>query len=89
MAAPSAEIGLFLDGLRCGGCVRRVEQALSALPGVGEASVQLTTQRALVRFDPRRIEPERLVAEVEELRRSAARAKHWCDCSWRPSSPPT
>jgi len=67
MAAPSAEIGLFLDGLRCGGCVRRVEQALSALPGVGEASVQLTTQRALVRFDPRRIEPERLVAEIEEL----------------------
>ena len=63
MAAPSAELGLFLEGLRCGGCVRRVEQALGALPGVAEASVQLTTQRALVRFDPSRTDAGRLVAE--------------------------
>jgi heavy metal translocating P-type ATPase len=67
MAAPSAEIGLFLDGLRCGGCVRRVEQALAALPGVDSASVQLTTQRALVRFDPLRVDAQRLAAEVAEL----------------------
>jgi heavy metal translocating P-type ATPase len=67
MAAPSAELGLFLEGLRCGGCVRRVEQALGALPGVAEASVQLTTQRALVRFDPSRTDAGRLVAEVTAL----------------------
>lgn len=68
MSAPSlAETGLFLDGLRCSGCVARVERSLRALPGVGEASVNHTTHRALVRFDPASLDVQRLVAEVRTL----------------------
>ena len=67
MAARSAEIGLFLEGLRCAGCVRRVEQALAASAGVREARVNFTTQRALVEYDPARTDPERLAAAVAAL----------------------
>ena len=74
-AAPAApaegptatEVGLFLSGLRCAGCVHRVEQALEAAPGVETARINYTTQRALVRFDAEITRPEALAAEVEAL----------------------
>jgi P-type Cu2+ transporter len=66
MATP-AEIGLFLEGLRCAGCVRRVEQTLETADGVNEARVNFTTQRALVRYDSDVTDPERLVAAVAAL----------------------
>jgi len=67
MAAPGAEVGLFLEGLRCAGCVRRVEQTLAAAAGVREASVNFASQRALVRHDPEATDPGRLAAQVAEL----------------------
>lgn len=42
---------LPIAGMTCASCVRRVERALSAVPGVAEATVNLVTQRASVRFD--------------------------------------
>ena len=65
--SPPAEIGLFLDGLRCGGCVNRVERALAAAPGVTAASVSYTSHRALVLFDPARTSVDALVRTVGEL----------------------
>jgi Cu2+-exporting ATPase len=62
-----AETGLFLDGLRCAGCVHRVEQALRSAPGVLEAAVNYTTARALVRFDAERTDARRLVVAVQGL----------------------
>jgi len=67
----AAETGLFLDGLRCGGCVNRVERALVAAPGVTAASVSYTSHRALVRFDPARTSVEALVRTVTQLGYSA------------------
>jgi len=64
---PLHETGLFLDGLRCAGCVNRVERALAHLPGVAEASLSFATHRARVRFDPARTDADALVAAVEEL----------------------
>ncbi|MCW5634439.1 MAG: copper-translocating P-type ATPase [Rubrivivax sp.] len=37
---------LPVDGMTCASCVGRVEKALKALPGVGEASVNLATESA-------------------------------------------
>ena len=65
--SPPAEIGLFLEGLRCGGCVNRVERALAAAPGVTAASVSYTSHRALVLFDPARTSVDALVRTVGEL----------------------
>jgi Cu2+-exporting ATPase len=65
--APGLETGLFLDGLRCAGCVNRVERSLEAAPGVLAVSVSFATHRALVRFDPARTDAVALVAAVEAL----------------------
>ena len=62
-----AETGLFLEGLRCAGCVNRVERALRESPGVREASVNYTSHRAWLVYDPEHTDPETLVACVESL----------------------
>ncbi|MDH5307064.1 MAG: cation-translocating P-type ATPase [Myxococcales bacterium] len=66
-----AETGLFLEGLRCTGCVNRVERALREAPGVEEASVNYTSHRAHVRYDPAHTGGDALVACVEALGYSA------------------
>jgi heavy metal translocating P-type ATPase len=66
-AAGAVETGLFLDGLRCAGCVARVERALRGIAGVESANVNHTTHRALVRYDPGRVGVDLLVARVREL----------------------
>ena len=43
---------LPVEGMTCASCVRRVEKALSSLPGVRETSVNLATEVATVRADP-------------------------------------
>jgi Cu+-exporting ATPase len=42
---------LDIRGMTCASCVRRVERALTGIPGVAEAGVNLVTERATVRFD--------------------------------------
>jgi heavy metal translocating P-type ATPase len=68
-AAPRAatETGLLLDGLRCAGCVNRVERALRALPGVHSAVINFATHRALVGHDPACTDASALVACVKGL----------------------
>ena len=39
-----------IEGMTCASCVRRVEKAISAVPGVESASVNLATERADVRL---------------------------------------
>jgi len=43
---------LLVGGMTCAACVRRVEQALTAVPGVGSAAVNLASARATVQYDP-------------------------------------
>lgn len=46
-----AEFGI--DGMTCASCVRRVEKAIAAVPGVQAANVNLATERATVSYsDP-------------------------------------
>ncbi len=40
-----------VEGMHCAACVGKVEQALKAVPGVREATVNLATERATVVFD--------------------------------------
>ncbi len=47
-AASSLQIGI--RGMTCASCVRRVEKAIAAVPGVARASVNLATERAEVTF---------------------------------------
>ena len=50
---------LLIEGMTCASCVNRVEKALKAVPGVLDASVNLATEKATVRYaggDPAALE---------------------------------
>ena len=51
-------------GMHCAACVGRVERALTGLPGVERATVNLATEQATVSFDPERTSFDALQAAV-------------------------
>jgi P-type Cu+ transporter len=57
---------LTVTGMTCAACVRRVEKAVRAVPGVEEASVNLVTHRTSIRFDPSATQESALVAAIEK-----------------------
>jgi Cu+-exporting ATPase len=52
--------------MTCASCVARVERSLKKLPGIEAASVNLATERALVRYDPSQVGASEMVAAVEK-----------------------
>ncbi len=67
-----AKVRLRLSGMSCAACVRSIEGALTSLPGVLAASVDLILERAEVQFDPRVTHPSQLIDAVTALGYSAA-----------------
>ncbi|KAB2956515.1 MAG: copper-translocating P-type ATPase [Rhizobiaceae bacterium] len=45
---PGETLDIGVEGMTCASCVRRVEKAIAAVPGVAEVSVNLATERAHV-----------------------------------------
>ena len=58
---------LNIGGMTCAACVYHVERALTGVPGVTKASVNLGVERAAVEFSP-------VVASLEDLRRAVEEA---------------
>ncbi len=52
--------------MTCASCVRRVEKALTKVPGVESANVNLATETAHVSFDPTTVSMEQLTSAVEK-----------------------
>ena len=67
--AKANTIELAIDGMTCASCVRRVEQALLAVPGVIQADVNLATQKATVKAA--KVANEALIAAVKKTGYSA------------------
>jgi heavy metal translocating P-type ATPase len=63
---PAVTEALTLDivGMHCASCTGRVEQALSSLPGVLRAEVNLASEQARVEFVDGMVEPSALAAAV-------------------------
>src|SRR3974390_1824471 len=59
-ASPSRTVTLAVENMVCGGCMRKVEQALLGVPGVASARANLSARRASVVFD----EPQQSVAQL-------------------------
>jgi Cu+-exporting ATPase len=57
---------LNISGMHCAGCVRTIERALLAQPGVREARVNLATNQADVEHDPELSQPDALVAAIKD-----------------------
>ena len=61
--ADDTTVNLRISGMSCASCAARVEKALSAVPGVTEATVNLTTETAQVSGD---VNTDTLVRAVED-----------------------
>ena len=61
-ASDAPGVTLAIQGMHCASCVTTIEKALSAVPGVEEASVNLGTARAQIRG--RGLDPPLLVEAV-------------------------
>jgi len=59
-------LDIGIRGMTCANCSARVERALRKLPGVAEATVNLATERAQLRFDPTAVGPEELARAVTD-----------------------
>jgi P-type Cu+ transporter len=57
-------ISFPVSGMTCAACQARVQRALAAEPGVIDASVNLVTRSAAVRYDPAAVRPLRLIEAV-------------------------
>jgi Cu+-exporting ATPase len=55
-----------VQGMTCASCVAHVTKALSGVEGVGDANVNLATERASVTFDPGLVNLGNLVDAVQE-----------------------
>lgn len=64
-AAPSTEVRLPVEGMSCASCVNRIERFLRKTPGVAEASVNLATEVATVRYLPEIAGLDELVRAIE------------------------
>lgn len=49
---------LILQGMTCGGCAKRIKNALTKLPGVSRAAVVFETRQATIDFDPERVDSQ-------------------------------
>jgi len=66
-SAQSTDVSFGIGGMTCAACVARVERALSAVPGVVAASVNLATERARVTVDPAAVDLAQLVEVVRSV----------------------
>ena len=55
-----------ISGMMCAHCVARVEKSLKDLDGVKEVKVDLKTEKATVKYDPKKLEPSKLEDAVKE-----------------------
>lgn len=51
-----------VEGMRCGGCVRKLEKALAGVPGLTGLAINLATHRAEIAWDPGQTKLSRLLA---------------------------
>lgn len=59
--------GLLIGGISCAACVWLIEKHLGALAGVGKVSVNASTQRAQICFDPEKISPSKLFSALARI----------------------
>ncbi|MDA1313582.1 MAG: heavy metal translocating P-type ATPase [Acidobacteria bacterium] len=66
-AQPGAtqNVDLIIRGMTCAGCVRTIERAVEAVPGVAKADVNLATGTASVEYEPSRVSVETIRSAVD------------------------
>ncbi|HJS82254.1 MAG TPA: copper ion binding protein, partial [Nitrososphaera sp.] len=58
---------LKVGGMHCAGCVNSIQRRVSSLPGVTAVEVNLANERAVLEYDPSRIQIESIEKAIEEV----------------------
>lgn len=66
-AKGASRLELAVKGMRCAGCIAKIERGIAALPGVEDARVNLSTAKLSVRWREGRTTAETIVASVNAL----------------------
>lgn len=64
--ADTATVRLRVEGMTCGGCAISVRLVLEGLGGVEDARVDYDAKLALVRYDPKKVTPARMIAALKD-----------------------
>lgn len=70
--AAERQIHLLVEGIHCAACVWLIERTLGRMPGVLDASVNLTGKRLLVRWDNDKIHLSDIIRRLGEIGYNAA-----------------
>jgi P-type Cu2+ transporter len=62
-----ARIELAVEGIHCGGCMRTIENGLSAMPDIVRARVNLTDRRVAVEWREGKVDPNGFIDRLSEL----------------------
>jgi Cu+-exporting ATPase len=71
MTTTPLRVDLEIDGMTCASCASRIEKKLNGLEGV-EASVNLATETAAIRYDPAQVALEELIGAIRQTGYGAA-----------------
>ncbi len=58
---------LDLEGMHCASCVRIIERAVTKLPGVKQANVNLATEQAVVSFDNALLDERKIIKAIQDV----------------------
>ena len=65
--AAGARLVFLVEGIRCASCVWVIEKLLARVDGVSDVRVNYATHRVRIRFDPDRVNPSTLFAEIARI----------------------
>jgi mercuric ion binding protein len=72
-ARDTATVRLHISGMTCGSCPLTARMALKRIPGVLSAAVTLDDSLGVVRYDPRKVSPSHIAANLTRLTGYGAR----------------
>ena len=58
------KINLSLSGMHCSSCALLIERSLKKVPGVSQANVNLSAEKAMVTFNEAEVKPQKLIDAV-------------------------
>jgi len=61
------KINISIEGMHCASCSVRVEKALSRMPGISEANVNLALEDASISFDDRKVKMADIAKTIASL----------------------
>jgi len=66
-AAGASHMTLAVEGVACAGCIRKIENGLTKLPGVIDARLNFTQRRLAVDWRNDEIDAARIIAAIEDI----------------------